>query len=153
MSETDIPASLPGWIADHVKLYLENPDEARLWDSGPLGGPGILPCLLLTTRGRKTGNISMLPLIYAEYEDSFVIVASKGGAPAHPAWYLNLEAEAECEIRVGSAHYQVKARTAGGDEREVLWKIMAAIYPPYDDYRVTAGERQIPVVVLDPVGH
>ena len=84
MSETDIPASLPDWIADHVKLYLENPDEARLWDSGAVGGPGILPCLLLTTRGRKSGNISMLPLIYAEYEDSFVIVASKGGGAGTP---------------------------------------------------------------------
>ena len=153
MTETDIPSSLPDWIADHVKLYLENPDKARLWDSAPLGGPGILPCLLLTTQGRKTGNISMLPLIYGEHEDSFMIVASKGGAVTHPAWYLNLEAEPECEIRVGSAHYKVKARTAGGEERKALWKMMAAIYPPYDDYQVTAGERQIPVVVLDPVGH
>jgi deazaflavin-dependent oxidoreductase (nitroreductase family) len=153
MTDTDIPSNLPDWIADHVKLYLESPDEARLWDSGPLGGPGILPCLLLITRGRKSGNISMLPLIYGEYEDSFVIVASKGGAAAHPAWYLNLEAEAECEIHVGSAQYKVKARTAGGNEREALWEKMAAIYPPYNDYQVTAGERQIPVVVLDPVGH
>ena len=103
MTETDIPSSLPDWIADHVKLYLENPDKARLWDSAPVGGPGILPCLLLTTQGRKTGNISMLPLIYGEHEDSFMIVASKGGAVTHPAWYLNLEAEPECEIRVGSA--------------------------------------------------
>lgn len=151
MTETDIPSGLPDWVTDHIKLYLENPDEARLWDSTPVGGPGILPCLLLITRGRKSGNISMLPLIYGEYEDSFVIVASKGGAVAHPAWYLNLEAEAECEIRVGSAHYKVKARTAEGDEREALWKQMAAIYPPYVDYQVTAGERRIPVVVLDPV--
>jgi deazaflavin-dependent oxidoreductase (nitroreductase family) len=150
MNESNIPSHLPDWISKHVKQYLENPDEARLWDSRPLGGPGILPCLLLTTRGRKTGNISMLPLIYGEYKDSFVIVASKGGAPAHPAWYLNLQAETKCEIRVGSTRYQVNTRTAEGEERDTLWQMMAEIYPPYIDYQVTAGERLIPVVVLDP---
>jgi deazaflavin-dependent oxidoreductase (nitroreductase family) len=150
MTDTNNPKELPGWIAEHVKLYLEDPEQARLWDSTAVGGPGVLPCLLLITRGRKTGNTSMLPLIYGQSKGAFVIIASKGGAVTHPAWYLNLEAEPDCEIRVGRDHYRVKARTANGDERESMWQMMAEIYPPYNDYQVTAGERQIPVVVLDP---
>jgi len=149
MSKTNTPSDLPDWVTEHVKLYLEKPDQAHLWDSRPIGGPGILPCLLLITRGRKTGNVSMLPLIYGEYDGSFVIVASKGGSPAHPAWYLNLQAESDCEIRVGRNHHRVRARTTEGDEREKLWKMMAEIYPPYIDYQA-ATERKIPVLVLDP---
>ena len=150
MTESNSPSELPSWIADHVKLYLEDPDQARLWDSSAVGGPGILPCLLLITRGRKTGDTRMLPLIYGESDGAFVIVASKAGAPTHPAWYLNLKAEPDCEIRVGRDQYRIKARTAKSDERESLWQMMAEIYPPYNDYQLTAGERQIPVVVLDP---
>ncbi len=67
---------------------------------------------------------------------------------AHPAWYLNLEAEAECKIQVGPDHYQVRARTIESAERETLWKMMAEIYPPYDDYQA-ATERKIPVVMLE----
>ena len=151
MSEQNKPSGLPGWISEHIKLYREDPVKGRLWDSTPLGGPGILPCLLLITRGRKSGNTSTLPLIYGEYENAFVIIASKGGAPSHPAWYLNIEAAPECEIQVAENHYKVRARTAQGEEREELWQMLAQIYPPYIDYQVTAGERQIPVVVLDPV--
>jgi deazaflavin-dependent oxidoreductase (nitroreductase family) len=91
-------------------------------------------------------------LIYGEFGGAFLIIASKGGAATHPAWYLNLEAEPECEIRVGSDHYRVRARTAEGEEREKLWRLMAEIYPPYNDYQVAAKDRQIPVVVLEPAG-
>ncbi len=152
MSEETISAKLPDIVRAHLNLYLEDPDQARLWDSAPFGGPGIVPCLLLVTRGRRTGNTSMLPLIYGEFGGAFLIIASKGGAATHPAWYLNLEAEPECEIRVGSDHYRVRARTAEGEEREKLWRLMAEIYPPYNDYQVAAKDRQIPVVVLEPAG-
>ena len=150
MRKQDLPSELPGWIADHVRLYLEDPEKAHNWDSTPVGGPGVLPVLLLMTTGRRSGKTRMLPLIYGKAGDDFVIVASKGGAPDHPAWYLNLVARPECEIRVGNDHYRVKARTSDGEEREKLWKQLAGIYPPYYDYQITAGERQIPVVVLEP---
>ena len=75
------PKGLPAWITEHINLYREDPVKGRLWDSTPVGGPGILPCLLLITRGRKSGNDRTLPLIYGEYGDAFVIIASKGGAP------------------------------------------------------------------------
>jgi deazaflavin-dependent oxidoreductase (nitroreductase family) len=138
------------WIAEHIALYKSDPEKARLWDSRPLGGPGVLPTLLLTTKGRKTGRKSELPLIYGEAGASYVVIASKGGMPAHPIWYLNLEADPRCELMVGAKKVSARARTASGEERERLWKQMAAIYPPYDEYQQRAAARTIPVVVLDP---
>lgn len=152
MNKEALTAMLNDVVRPHVKLYLEDPERGRLWDSTPFGGPGILPCLLLVTRGRKSGKTSMLPLIYGESGDAFVIIASKGGAPAHPAWYLNLQAEPECKIQVGKDHHRVRARTAEGEEREELWHTMAELYPPYKDYQVVAKDRQIPVVVLEAIG-
>ena len=151
MTDRDEPQELPKWVADHVRLYLEDPDQAHNWDSTPFGGPGILPTLLLITTGRKSGQTRMLPLIYGKAGDAYVIVASKGGAPSHPAWYLNLEDQPVCQIQVGRERFDVKARTSSGDEREKLWPLMTEIYSPYDDYQAISAGRQIPVVVLEPV--
>lgn len=151
MNDNDLPPGLPEWISDHIRLYRDDPVRGRLWDSSPVGGPGILPCLLLMTVGRKSGRTSTLPLIYIEHGDAFVVIASKGGAPQHPAWYLNLLAQPDCEVQVGPDSYRARARAASGEEREALWREMAEIYPPYDGYQVAAGKRQIPVVVLDRV--
>jgi deazaflavin-dependent oxidoreductase (nitroreductase family) len=139
------------WIKEHIALYRSDPEKARLWDSTPLGGPGLLPTLLLTTTGRKSGRPRSLPLIYGEVGDSYVVIASKGGLPTHPAWYLNLQAHPECDLMVGPKPVRARARVAEGEERERLWKQMAALYPPYDEYQERAGERTIPVVVLDPL--
>jgi deazaflavin-dependent oxidoreductase (nitroreductase family) len=138
------------WIAEHIKLYRTDPAKAHDWDSGSLGGPGILPTLLLTTTGRKSGEPRSLPLIYGNVGDSYAIIASKGGMPDHPLWYRNLEAKAECELMVGAKAVTARARTAEGDERQRIWDQMAVIYPPYLDYQ-KATERTIPVVVLDPI--
>ena len=140
------------WIAQHIALYRSDPEKARLWDSTPVGGPGLLPTLLLTTTGRKTGQPRALPLIYGEAGHGYVVIASKGGMPNHPIWFSNLEAEARCELMVGAKKVAARARIAEGDERARLWKQMAAIYPPYDAYQKNATPRVIPVVVLDPVG-
>lgn len=139
------------WIAEHIALYRSDPEKARLWDSTPLGGPGLLPTLLLTTKGRKSGEPRALPLIYGESGDGYVVIASKGGLPSHPVWYLNLEAEPECQLMVGPKAVSARARIAEGEERTRLWEQMAKIYPPYDEYQERAGTRTIPVVVLDPV--
>ena len=79
-----------------------------------------------------------------------MIIASKGGAPNHPAWYLNLQGDAECETQVGSLGVAVTARNAAGVERQALWDELAEVYPPYNAYQQTAGDRVIPVVVLEP---
>jgi F420H(2)-dependent quinone reductase len=138
------------FIRAHIELYRRDPEKARLWDSTPGGGPGVLPTLLLTTTGRKTGQPRDLPLIYGESDGNHVVVASRGGTPTHPVWFLNLEANPDCELQVGSKHLRARARVAAGAERERLWKRMAEIYPPYDEYQQRAGARTIPVVVLEP---
>jgi deazaflavin-dependent oxidoreductase (nitroreductase family) len=150
MTEKSTDTELPSWIFDHIKLYREDPDKGHLWDSAPVGGPGLLPTLLLHTTGRKSGRASVLPLIYKNVNNGYVIIASKGGAPSHPAWYLNLVADPDCEIQIAHDHYRVKARTAEGEERETLWQQLAEVYPPYNDYQA-ATTREIPVVVLQPI--
>jgi proline iminopeptidase len=142
---TEIP-----WIAEHIALYRTDPEKAHDWDSTALGGPGILPTLLLTTTGRKSGDPRSLPLIYGRIGDSYVIVGSKGGRPTHPFWYRNLEAQPECELMVGAKAVSARARTAEGEERERIWTQMAEMYPPYL-YCQKATERKIPVVILDPI--
>lgn len=146
----DIPSGLPQWISDHIDLYLKDPEKAHHWDSSLAGGKGILPTLLLITKGRKSNSEKMLPLIYKQVGDAYIIIASKGGAPAHPSWYLNLQAQPNCEIKVGKAQHLVHAREVTGDGRSDLWRQMAEIYPPYNDYKKYAGDRVIPVVALEP---
>ncbi len=147
---SDAAQQLPDWIKAHIELYLSDPDKGHMWDSGVAGGPGPLPTLLLTTTGRKSGEPRLLPLIYKKIGDNYIIIASKGGAPAHPVWYLNLEARHDCHIQVGRDQYDATMRVAEGTEREDIWNQMAELYPPYNDYQASAGERIIPVVVLQP---
>jgi deazaflavin-dependent oxidoreductase (nitroreductase family) len=151
MSEVKVPASLPKWIDDHLRRYIESDGkDGHMWDSAPVGGPGPIPTLLLTTTGRKSGKPIVMPLIYGEADGNYVIVASKGGAPQHPGWYLNLTAKSEVEVQVLANRFRAKARTATGAERARLWEKMAVIYPPYNAYQKKT-EREIPVVVLEKV--
>jgi deazaflavin-dependent oxidoreductase (nitroreductase family) len=138
------------WIAEHIELYKTDPEKAHMWDSKAAGGSGRLPTLLLTTTGRKTGEPRSLPLIYGNVGDSYAIIASKGGMPTHPVWYLNLEAKPECELMIGAKAVSARARVVTGEERERIWTQMAEIYPPYLDYQ-KATEREIPVIILDPI--
>jgi deazaflavin-dependent oxidoreductase (nitroreductase family) len=151
MADADIPASLPDWIREHVELYLRDAEAGHYWDASLGGGEGMLTTLLLTTTGRKSGKQLMIPLIYRPTDSGgYCVIASKGGAPAHPAWFLNLEADPNVQIQVGNEKYQAVARIASGAEREQLWQLLVDYYAPYTDYQA-ATQRQIPVVVLDPV--
>ncbi len=151
MTDIEIPEGMPKWMADHVRQYVDSGGaEGHMWDSTSVGGPGLLPTLLLTTTGRRSSKTRVMPLIYGESGGSYVIVASKGGAPKHPAWYLNLDALPEVGVQVATERFTAKARTASGEERQRLWEQMVDIYPPYADYQKKT-DREIPVVVLDPV--
>jgi deazaflavin-dependent oxidoreductase (nitroreductase family) len=102
----------------------------------------------LTTTGRKPGESRDTPIIYGNYGDSVAVVASYGGAPKHPAWYLNLDADPHVEVQVLGDRFKATARTAEGDEREKVWKIMTDTWPNYDEY-TKRTDRIIPVVILD----
>ena len=110
---------------------------------------GKAPILLLTLAGRKSGKRRTTPLLYGRDADNYVVIASMGGAPKHPAWYHNLQGQG-AEIQVGRKRLRVRARDAEGEERERLWALMVSLYAPYDDYQKKT-ERRIPVVVLEPV--
>ncbi len=141
---------LPDWIGKHLGEYQQSGEKGHYWDATFAGGHAKTPTLLLTTTGRKSGKQITMPLIYGADGNSYVIVASKGGAPEHPAWYLNLQANAEVGLQVADKKLRAVARTSTGAERQRLWDMMSAVYPPYPEYQ-TRTEREIPVVVLEPL--
>jgi deazaflavin-dependent oxidoreductase (nitroreductase family) len=104
--------------------------------------------LLLTTKGRKSGEPREMPLIFDEHDGDYIVVASKGGAPQHPAWYLNLLEDPEVTVQVRGDRFAAKARTADAQERPELWKLMNQSWPAYDGYQQKT-DREIPVVVLE----
>ena len=127
---------------DHVAAYRESDgDVGYLWNGAPT--------LLLTTTGRRTGQLRTTPLIFGRDGENYLVVASMGGAPQHPLWYLNLLDEPRAEIQVKADHVPVVARTADDAEKERLWQIVTEVWPNYDVYQ-TRTERRIPVVVLEP---
>jgi deazaflavin-dependent oxidoreductase (nitroreductase family) len=148
MAEPSESRELPAWIQDHLSRYLAtNGEDGYLWDASLGGGKGMIPTLLLTTVGRKSGRPLTLPLIFGRSGADYVLVASKGGAPAHPAWYLNLEASPEVSVQVKADRFTARAHTADAKERAALWPMMVGIYAPYADYQKKT-DREIPVVVL-----
>lgn len=141
----------PGWQETHLEHYLKTDGaDGHLVDFTPAGGPKETPCLILKTTGRRSGEAKLMPLIYGQDGGRFVIVASKGGAPNHPAWFLNLEADPKVEFQVVDKKYRGLARIAEDAERERLFAMMAGIYPPYIAYQART-EREIPVVQLEPL--
>jgi deazaflavin-dependent oxidoreductase (nitroreductase family) len=127
--------------AEHVRVYREtNGERGYHWRGTTI--------LLLSTRGRRTGQERTLPLIHrTDGEDRWIVVASKGGAPEHPSWFENLMAEPDAEIQVLGDVIPVHATVAEGDERSRLWSLMTDVWPAYDDYQART-DREIPVVVL-----
>jgi deazaflavin-dependent oxidoreductase (nitroreductase family) len=107
--------------------------------------------LLLTTKGRKSGEPRVSPLIYDLHRGDYVVVASKGGAPDDPAWYKNIKANPEVEVQVWGDKFKANARTASSEERERIWPKMTAEWPDYDNYQKKT-DREIPLVILEREG-
>jgi deazaflavin-dependent oxidoreductase (nitroreductase family) len=129
------------WVNEHIRGYVESGGEkGHRWRG--------VNTLLLTTRGRKSGQLRRTALIYGRDGDRYLIVASIGGAPKHPNWYLNLVANPEVTVQVGPEVFQARARTATPEEKPPLWKTMATIFPTYDSYQAKT-DRDIPVVILE----
>jgi deazaflavin-dependent oxidoreductase (nitroreductase family) len=112
------------------------------------GGSEARRSFFLTTTGRKSSEPRTKPLIYEQDGDRYVIVASKGGAPENPGWYRNLEKDPNVELQVLDEVFPARARTAEGEERERLWKLVNQQWPDYDSYQAKT-DREIPVVVLE----
>lgn len=128
--------------AEHVRVYEETGGErGYLWRNDTT-------ILVLRTTGRRSGELRKTPLIHVEDDGRWIIIASKGGAPAHPGWYENLRAQPDCEIQVKDEVIPVRAHDAEGDERARLWQLAADAWPDYDSYQANT-DREIPVVVLE----
>jgi deazaflavin-dependent oxidoreductase (nitroreductase family) len=111
-------------------------------------GAGDPTVLILTTTGRRSGEPRSVPLIFGRDGDRLVLVASLGGAPHHPTWYLNVRDDANVFVQVQGERFAARARTAAGDERDRLWRLMVSILPDYQDFQARTT-REIPVVVVE----
>ena len=138
------------WVIEHMDRYkATGGEDGHMWKGGD--GKQNLPCLILTTTGRRSGKQFETALIYGKDGDNYVIVASVGGAPKHPLWYENLAANPTVELQVMADKFTATARTASGEERARLWTTMAEIFPTYDrNHDKSKGHREIPVVVCEP---
>jgi deazaflavin-dependent oxidoreductase (nitroreductase family) len=127
---------------DHIRAYRETGGEVGyIWNG--------VATLLLTATGRRTGQKRTSALIFGRDADDYLVVASMGGAPSHPLWYLNLRANPQADIQVKAETFSVAARTASAAEKPRLWKIVTDVWPNYDVYQ-SRTDREIPVVVLSP---
>ncbi|HJN87664.1 MAG: nitroreductase family deazaflavin-dependent oxidoreductase [Dehalococcoidia bacterium] len=132
------------WVAKQVELYEGSggTDGLSLRDTG-------LPVIIVTNRGWKTGAIRKTPLMRAVDGTSYILVASKGGAPKNPSWYRNLKAEPNVEIRDKTEVYSMRTREVEDPaERQRLWDIAVEAYPPYQEYQ-DKTDRVIPVFIAE----
>lgn len=110
------------------------------------------PLLILHTTGAKTGKSRTTPLVYAEHDGRYVVAASKGGAPSHPHWFLNVRADSHVTVEVGAERLAATATiVTDGPQRDELYAKLVAIMPQFADYE-TMTDRRIPIVVLEPEG-
>ena len=141
MTESEYEPSPWEFVADHVERYLAS-DGA---DGYEMEGA---PCVILTTTGRRTGKVRRTPLIRVHDGDNYLVVASLGGAPQHPVWYLNLLADPEVTLQDRGVGHELGARTASPQEKAGLCPIAVAVWPDYANYQAKT-ERDIPLVVLE----
>ena len=128
----------------HVDAYLATDGEqGYIWRRGTT-------ILLLTTTGRKSGERRTSALIFREFDGAYLVVASKGGADAPPAWFLNIEADPAVEVQVKADRFAARARVASPDEKPAMWAAMTEAWPDYERYQASTS-REIPVVVLERV--
>jgi deazaflavin-dependent oxidoreductase (nitroreductase family) len=127
------------WVAEHTRKYVESGGEdGYMWRG--------FPTVVLTTTGRKSGDLRRNALIYGKDGDDFILIASYGGRPTHPLWYLNLVADPSVTIQERADVISGVAETVPeGEERDRLWAQMVSIFPPYAEYQAKT-ERRIPVV-------
>lgn len=129
-----------------------NKHVSRYEDSGGTQGLTIdgRPCVVLWTRGRKSGTIRKAPVMRVKDGDRYAVVGSKGGSAKHPEWYLNLLADPHVTLQDGPDVRDYVAHTATPEERAEWWPKATAAFPPYEKYQAKTS-REIPLVILDPM--
>jgi deazaflavin-dependent oxidoreductase (nitroreductase family) len=139
--DEEIIDSPAGWVAKHIRTYVESGGtEGQKYAGRDL--------LLLTTRGRKSGKLRRTALYYGVDNGRYILIASNGGSPKHPLWYLNLLGESRVEVQVGPEVFSAVARPATEEEKPRLWEMMVSIFPNYAAYQKKAT-RDIPVIVVE----
>jgi deazaflavin-dependent oxidoreductase (nitroreductase family) len=147
---TEVERATLELVTRHRETYIASKGlEGHILDYRQLGGHRFTTCLLLETIGRKSGERRVTPLIYGDTGGEVIVVASKGGADVHPAWFLNIQAMDQVSIQIGGQAFRCAWREPAAEERAALWSFMAGVYPPYRDYQA-ATRRQIPLICFTP---
>jgi F420H(2)-dependent quinone reductase len=142
MSDVDYLPSPSTWVREQVE---------QIEATGTTRAVSVMdrPVVLLTMRGVRTGALRKVPLMRVEHDGVYAAVASKGGAPEHPQWYGNLQANPRITLQDDARSWTAVAREISGAERELWWERCVAAYPPYAEYQ-TKTDRLIPVLLLEP---
>jgi deazaflavin-dependent oxidoreductase (nitroreductase family) len=136
------------WKDDHLGMYLRSGGaEGHIVDVSDIGGHKFTTTLLLELVGRKSGKTRINPLIYGDIGGEVVVVASKGGADHHPAWFLNIQDSKEIRFQIATQAFRGKWREPKGAERAKVWEFMVGVFPPYKNYQASTS-REIPLVMI-----
>lgn len=144
MIEGEYVPSTMDWVREQIEAYEASggTEAATLRETG-------IPIIVVTMRGHKSGNVRKIALMRVEHEGSYALIASKGGAPAHPGWYHNIAADNQVMIQDGPEPYMTTARLVTGEERAAWWDRAVAVFPNYAEYQ-DKTDREIPIFVTDP---
>ncbi len=142
--EGEYAPSSSQWVADQVAEYEASNGER----ASTLRETGI-PVIIVTMRGKSSGNVRKIALMRVEHEGDYALVASIGGAPDNPAWYHNIVADPHIMIQDGPEPHDYTAREVDGDEYDAWWERAVGVFPTYADYK-RKTERRIPILVAEP---
>ena len=146
-SDQALDSAIP-WVAEHTQRYIDTGGaDGHIWHGSDGSFERGVPCLVLFTLGRTSGQIRRNALIYIVDGDDYIIVGSRGGAPTHAQWYLNLMAQPQVQIQVLDERFAVEATVVSADEKERLWPRLVEAWPDYENYRANT-DREIPVIRL-----
>jgi deazaflavin-dependent oxidoreductase (nitroreductase family) len=147
-SSAEIAKARRSWKDEHLDMYLRSKGaEGHIVNVSDIGGHKFTTTLLLKLVGRKSGTTRINPLIYGDIGGEVVIVASKGGADQHPAWYLNIKVSPQIEFQIATQAFRATWREPEGALRAKVWDFMVGVFPPYKGYQASTS-REIPLVML-----
>lgn len=139
------------WVTEHREMYITSGGtKGHIQDLTAVNGRDFGTHCLIKYTGRKSGKVFITPLCYADIGGEVVIVASKGGAETHPAWYLNIKDSNQIEFQIATQCFKATWREPQGAEREKVWNFMVDCFPFYADYQAST-DRQIPLVMMKAV--